>query len=531
MNPFLIESIRNYANELRKEGVEKEIVLTCVGNRFKNFNIKTHEWEAYYDEFFLETSSSVSEAKEELEATTRKRQYNKRVSRTSSTAGSLNTEKSRYIKSKPQDIEALAKRGANILITGKAGTGKTTNLRKLYKFLSKKKNVAIVAPTGIAAKNAGGNTIHSFLKLKPGPFSPNETNQDISHLSQYDKVLLKALNTLIIDEISMVRCDLLDQMDVVLRKARNSQLPFGGIQLILFGDLFQLMPVVTEEEEEIIEDIYGTPYFFSSKAFQKIKKYVVNLTKVYRQENQAFIHLLNEVRKGSISVPDLCELNKRFSSRYENEDPEGSIRLATHNRQANRYNKAQLAKLRGAEACYPATVKSLVEGRKAFIEKNQWPTDFYLNLKKGAHVMFVRNDNEENKYYNGTLGVVEDMFDDEIHVRTEEGIKVRVGRAIWKFERYRYDKLSKRIYRDPYAEFIQFPLRLAWCVTVHKSQGLTFDKLYLDLSKSFTYGQVYVGLSRCRTLEGVCLIKRIIPANIKVDPVVVEFYNSIGLNE
>lgn len=526
-HPFAIQSVKDYAVYLKEKGLDDNMVIICCMNRFKNLNGKNSEWTLSYHKIF---STDGAEA------------VNKKIKETSH---DINTIKSgpdnnadsdgirvkKYIVSKPEEAEELARAGENILITGKAGTGKTTLLRKIKKNLSGRKEVAVLAPTGIAAKNAGGITIHSFLKLKIGPFLPDSVSDDHDFLSWNDINIIKAIDTLIIDEVSMVRCDLMDQMDYVLRKVRKSARPFGGVQLILFGDLFQLMPVVTEEDEAILRKAYDTPYFFSSKAFGRMKKHLVNLRKVYRQDNPEFINILNNIRKGKTSVYDLCDLNRRFSASFENDDPEDALRITTHNRQADSYNRKKLSELNGEESVYRAKVSSLIEGRSAFIDKNDWPADYYLNLKKGAKVMFIKNDTSCRQYVNGTIGHVMDLHDDYVSVKTLDGKIIRVTESSWTFEKYRYDKETKMIIREPYAVYRQLPLRLAWSVTVHKSQGLTFDKIYLDLSKSFTSGQVYVALSRCRTLEGIHLIRKITPQNIIVDQTVVDFYKEIGINE
>lgn len=511
--------------------MQDDLIIQCTMNQFKNLGGKLIEWEEYYKQFNNRKKSDEKRPHSggnEIDLSKLKRQsksqdYNKKE----------HSKDMGFVKSDSKDIEILAKNGANLLITGKAGTGKTTILKRIYRVLTlSRKQVAVVAPTGIAAKNAGGVTIHSFFNIKPGPWLPESKLTNIEEIKWNTKQIIKSLKVLIIDEISMVRCDLMDQVDNVLRKVRSTNKPFGGVQLILFGDLFQLMPVVTDEDQKIIEKVYETPYFFSSKSLSKIQINIVNLIKVFRQENKRFINILNSIRKGNISPFELCEINERFSAKHADENITEGIRLVTHNQQADRYNKKKLECLPGKEIIYTAVVKSATGDRRdACIDRKEWPTDFYLHLKRGARVMFIRNDNECKNYVNGTLGTVLEVHVDWVKVKKDDGLTVAVSSCSWLFEKYRYDKISKQIYREPYAYFYQLPLRLAWSVTVHKSQGLTFDTLYVDLSKSFTYGQVYVALSRCRTLEGIHLIKRLIPDNIKTDPKVIKFYKEIGISE
>lgn len=422
-------------------------------------------------------------------------------------------------------IRKLVRKGVNLFITGKAGTGKTTRLRELVCDLSRSGKVAVVAPTGIAAKNAGGVTIHSLLQLPVGPWLPNNEKVLLPTIGDMTRQILQNLITLIIDEVSMVRCDLLDEVDAVLRFARNSELPFGGIQIIMFGDLYQLMPVMDDDDEEILSDVYDSPFFFSSKAFQRIKKTIVELDKVYRQDEPDFIEILNAVRTGNTNMSHLIKLNERYTE--SDRIAANAIRLTTHNYRAKQYNLAELDKINSKEYTYKASI------RKEFgyidLPKKDWPTDYYLRLKIGARVMFIRNDNRDYKYVNGTLGTVTDLWYDGVQVKTDEGLTVNVFDEKWEFYTYKYDKKHKVVIRSLYATFTQIPLRHAWSVTIHKSQGLTFDNVVIDAAKSFAAGQVYVALSRCRTLRGIQLVDKLSMDNIIVDPIVKKFMTDNGL--
>lgn len=410
--------------------------------------------------------------------------------------------------------------GKSLFITGKAGTGKTTVLREITAQCKRKgKNVVVLAPTGVAAKIAHGVTIHSFLHLPIGPYIPGMRKKRLYYHSDEVKALVNNLDIIIIDEVSMVRCDILDEIDDVLRHYRNSKFPFGGIQIVLFGDLFQLMPVAPEEEWDILKDVYDSPYFFHSKVIEKMNLPLFELKTVHRQDAREFVDLLNSIREGSLSASKKLKLKSRYIKGFTSKGNDGFIRLTTHNRKADNENYKRLKRLQGNTFEY-----------KAIIEydypSNDYPTDYVIRLKRGARVMFVRNDNDENKFVNSTLGTVIALDEDSIIVKTDEGKTVDVEKQRWTYYEYHINKQTKEIEAIPCGSFIQYPLKLAWAVTIHKSQGLTFDKVIVDVGGAFTYGQVYVALSRCTSLEGIVLVSPITDNNISTAPLVVDYMNS-----
>lgn len=386
--------------------------------------------------------------------------------------------------------------GISTFLTGKAGTGKTTFLRTL-KEQSNKCSI-IVAPTGVAAINAGGVTIHSFFQLPFSPFIPNTNIKNKFDYSKEKRKIIRTLDLLIIDEISMVRADILDAIDSVLRRFREPQKPFGGVQLLMIGDLQQLTPVVTPEEEELLHNYYETPYFFSSKALRNINYVTIELTHVYRQQNKTFITLLNNIREGKVSEDDLQLLNKRYNPNFRPKEGSDYIRLTTHNRMAESYNEEQLRNL--SATAFTFTAKT--EGN--FPDYN-FPTDFNLTLKVGAQVMFIRND-ANGRYYNGRIGHVTYVNHEKIQVRCpgEEDV-FEVEAETWENTKYTINEKTKQIEAEIQGTFKQYPLRLAWAITIHKSQGLTFEHAIIDAQASFASGQVYVALSRCKTLDGLVL--------------------------
>ena len=397
--------------------------------------------------------------------------------------------------------------GRSIFLTGKAGTGKTTFLKTVVEHSSKR--CIVVAPTGVAAINAGGMTIHSFFQLPFSPFVPNSQIKNKFDFGKEKRKIISSLDLLIIDEISMVRSDLLDAIDSVLRRYRDRYKPFGGVQLLMIGDLQQLTPVVTAGEERILTPYYDTPYFFGSKALAQIDYVTIQLEKVYRQQDDVFLTLLNHIRDGQPSEEDLQLLNSRCHPSFIPKPEEGYIRLTTHNQMANSYNESELEKLPGRAFTYQAKIDG------AFPEYS-YPTAETLTLKVGAQVMFVKNDPSGNHlYYNGRIGHVTLAEDDRLEVYCPgDDEAIQVEPLEWENARYTLNPETREIESEVLGKFSQLPLRLAWAITIHKSQGLTFERAIIDASLSFAPGQVYVALSRCKTLDGMVLASRISPQAI-----------------
>lgn len=407
---------------------------------------------------------------------------------------------------------SLVKKGANLFITGKAGTGKTTLIREILNQVNKK--IAVVAPTGVAAKNAIGITIHSFLRLPTAPYFPGIKNTELYKLKRADEQVVKDVEIIIIDEVSMVRCDLLDAMDDVLRHYRKDKRPFGGVQILMFGDLFQLMPVAPDEEWQKLKKYYDSPYFFSSKAYRLLGCKLLELKKVYRQKETDFITILNNIREGVASLQEIKLLNTRYDEKASMKAKD-SIVLTTHNRRAKGYNWDKLQKLPGVMREYVAKVSG-------WFPYDEYPTSSTLQLKVGAKVMFIKNDTINHSFYNGMMGIVTKLGGGYVEVESEGKI-ITVIPQYWEHQKYVINKDSKKLEVEVTGTFVQIPLMLAWAVTIHKSQGLTFDKVIIDAEKAFTFGQVYVALSRCRTLKGILLMSRLTEKNIKVDEVVKKF--------
>ena len=404
--------------------------------------------------------------------------------------------------------------GRSIFLTGKAGTGKTTFLKTVVERSCKRP--IVVAPTGVAAINAGGVTIHSFFQLPFSPFVPGAKTDMKYDFSKQKRQIIASVDLLIIDEISMVRADLLDAIDAVLRRYREHNQPFGGIQLLMIGDLAQLTPVVTPEDEVMLKSYYDTPYFFGSRALQQLNYVTIQLEKVYRQQDDAFLSILNDIRKGNPSAETLAKLNSRVMNVHQTLaavpgasapgvpagafKDQNAIRLTTHNQLANFYNESELGKLTSKMFWY----KAKVEGT---FPEYSYPTADTLVLKVGAQVMFIKNDpTGRHRYYNGRIGKVTYLDEKKILVLCDGDEKaIEVEPLEWENARYSLNPETREIVSDIQGTFSQYPLRLAWAITIHKSQGLTFDRAIIDANQSFAPGQVYVALSRCRTLEGLTL--------------------------
>ena len=394
--------------------------------------------------------------------------------------------------------EFVEKTGKSVFLTGKAGTGKTTFLKKVVE--ESRKRVVVVAPTGIAAINAGGVTIHSFFQLPLHPFIPGAKLESKFAFSKEKRSIIKTMDVLVIDEISMVRSDLLDAVDSVLRRFRNRFKPFGGVQLLMIGDLQQLTPVMTDEDFQLLAPYYPTPYFFGSRALSQIDYVTIELKQVYRQQDEEFISILNSVRSGRPSHDVIKALNNRYDPSFTPSADEGYIRLTTHNHIANSYNEQQLNLIDEPVHCFDA----VIDGN---FPEYAYPTEARLELKAGAQVMFVKNDpSSERRYFNGKIGVVTDFYEEYILVQCPgEDEKIAVEPLEWENCRYVINEQTQEMETEVQGIFKQYPLRLAWAITIHKSQGLTFDRAIIDAAASFASGQVYVALSRCRTLEGMVL--------------------------
>jgi len=434
---------------------------------------------------------------------------------------------------KNQELELawnfVEKTDRNVFLTGKAGTGKTTFLHSLKQ--KSFKRLVVVAPTGVAAINAKGVTIHSFFQMAFGPLLPEESgyqNKESGFQRKFNKTkidIIKSLDLLIIDEISMVRADLLDGIDQVLKRYKDRKKVFGGVQVLMIGDLQQLSPVVKDNEWELLKPYYETPYFFSSNVFKSCNPISIELKHIYRQDNEVFIKILNEIRNNKLSSDSAALLNKRFIADFVPAKNDGYITLTTHNNRANEMNNLELQKNKNKSYFY----KAEVDGK---FPEYSYPTHEKLELKKGAQVMFVKNDSTpEKRYFNGKIGEIIHLDKEEITVRClDDDFDIAVTPEIWENINYSINPETKEISEHVSGAFSQMPLRLAWAITIHKSQGLTFDKAIIDAQASFAHGQTYVALSRCRTLEGIVLKNPISESSIINDMRVTSFNESVENN-
>ena len=413
----------------------------------------------------------------------------------------------------------------NIFLTGKAGTGKTTFLHQLRK--TSLKRLAVVAPTGVAAINAGGVTINSFFQLAFGPYIPGSTTKSEHKRFSKEKInLIKSLDLLVIDEISMVRADTLDHIDEVLRRFKDHKKPFGGVQLLMIGDLHQLSPVVKDEDWTILKSHYPNLFFFSSKALTATEPVSIELKHIYRQVDSNFIDLLNSVRQNQINENVLKKLNQRYIPDFNPGDEEGYITLTTHNKSAQEINEGKLKELAGQMYKFHAIIQD-------DFPEYSYPTVAELELKKGAQVMFVKNDSSrERLFFNGKIGVITSISEEQILVKcTDDLSEIEVSPLVWTNIKYELDTETKELKEKIIGTFTQFPLKLAWAITIHKSQGLTFEKAVIDANLAFAHGQVYVALSRCKSFEGMVLRSPISFNSVKTDGTISEYTRNAKENE
>jgi len=421
--------------------------------------------------------------------------------------------------------------GTNIFLTGKAGTGKTTFLKRIRELSPKR--MIVTAPTGVAAINAGGVTLHSFFQLAFGPHVPETGKMDnssqpkaINKFSREKINIIRSLDLLVIDEISMVRADLLDAVDEVLRRYKNKYKPFGGVQLLMIGDLQQLAPVVKEDEWNLLKPFYNTPFFFSSLALGKTKFISLELKHIYRQSDQLFINLLNKIRENKLDSDAINTLNSRYIPGFDPEKNKGYITLTTHNNQAGHTNQLQLEKIKDKKQ----TFKAEISGN---FPEYSYPTEQDLVLKTGAQVMFVKNDSSrEKRFFNGKIGIIKRIEEGIVYVECPgDTAEIDIGPAEWNNYSFTLDEKTNEIVENIIGTFKQIPLKLAWAITIHKSQGLTFDRAIIDANAAFAHGQVYVALSRCRSLEGIVLSSMINTKSIRIDGSVLGFTREIENNE
>lgn len=423
----------------------------------------------------------------------------------------------------------------HVFLTGKAGTGKTTFLRYLKE--NSFKNIAIVAPTGVAAINAGGVTMHSFFQLPIGTYLPTkqyvqtDTGTEVTNehtlfknlrLSRNKRELLREIELLVIDEVSMVRADMLDCVDTILRHVRQAiHIPFGGVQVLYIGDLNQLPPVVNQREWQVLKDYYKSPFFFDALCVQAAPPVYIELNKIYRQSDPDFIRILNNIRNNETTSADLALLNSHYDPRFVPPAGESYITLTSHNAKADAINQRELQKLQGKTHLFEGEVTG------DFSDKS-FPVDKTLALKVGAQIMFIKNDKGENRrYYNGKIGTVSRVVNDQLFVRfPNDEQELEVERETWHNIRYTYDREEDKIEEEELGSFKQYPVRLAWAITIHKSQGLTFDRAIIDAGEAFAAGQVYVALSRLTSMKGMVLYSRIPASSIRSDERIQHFLQS-----
>jgi GTPase SAR1 family protein len=421
--------------------------------------------------------------------------------------------------------------GANLFLTGKAGTGKTTFLKRLRELSPKR--MVVTAPTGVAAINAGGVTIHSFFQLPFGPQimsqqsadSGNNRSVDMNKFSREKINIIRSLDLLVIDEISMVRADLLDAIDRVLRRYKHRYKPFGGVQLLMIGDLQQLAPVVKDDEWVMLKEHYETPFFFSSQALAKTQFVTIELQHIFRQSDQRFIGLLNQIRENKLDRNGLEMLNSRCMPHFDPGSDDGYITLTTHNQQANKINDLKMAEINAPASEFRAEVTGN-------FPEYSFPTESRLLLKPGAQVMFARNDvSREKRFYNGKIGTITNIEEDLVTVTCAGGEEIVTEAVEWHNYTYTIDPETEEIRENLIGTFKQIPLKLAWAITIHKSQGLTFDKAIIDANAAFAHGQVYVALSRCRNLEGMVLRSPIDARRLKSDNSIQSFLQTVETNQ
>ncbi|MFT6959120.1 MAG: hypothetical protein ACJA17_000208 [Polaribacter sp.] len=422
-------------------------------------------------------------------------------------------------------LQFIEKTDRNLFITGKAGTGKTTFLHKIKS--ESLKRMVIVAPTGVAAINAKGVTIHSFFQMPFGPILPNQianTNQQ-RKFSKTKIDIIKSLDLVIIDEISMVRADLLDAIDQVMRRYKNRNKVFGGAQILMIGDLQQLAPVVKPNEWSLLQQHYDTVYFFSSKAYQEANVVSIELKHIYRQKNENFIKILNEIRTNTLSDASAKILNKNYNPSFSPSKEEGYITLTTHNNRANLINNSELNKLKIKSAFFNAEISGK-------FSENAYPNAERLELKVGAQVMFIKNDSSTDKrYYNGKIGIITAISKESVSVQCGDEVdEIVTEKETWSNINYSINEETKAIKEEMIGAFSQIPLRLAWAITIHKSQGLTFERAIIDAEASFAHGQTYVALSRCTSLDGLVLKTPITSSAIINDNTISVFNESVEEN-